>query len=79
MRRTQWSELARKGFNSYWGDFKAEGIVARPAFELKARNGKRLITKIKYKDFGNAGPEEIRDARIMMTIVDGVVVFEQKN
>ncbi len=44
-------EQARHGFNSIWGDFKAEGIVARPATELKSRNGKRIITKIKHRDF----------------------------
>ena len=43
--------LAQGGFKSKWGDFKAEGIVARPAVELQARNGQRIITKIKYKDF----------------------------
>ena len=43
--------IAKDGFNSVWGDFKAEGIVARPAVELKSRNGSRIITKIKYKDF----------------------------
>ena len=42
---------AREGFASRWGDFRAEGIVARPATELKTRAGKRLITKIKCKDF----------------------------
>ncbi len=47
----QMVELAKIGFNSNWGDFLAEGIVARPAVELKARNGNRIITKIKYKDF----------------------------
>ena len=44
-------ELAASGFKSQWGDFGAEGIVAKPSVELKARNGKRIITKIKYKDF----------------------------
>jgi hypothetical protein len=44
-------EMAREGFRSEWGDFLAEGIVARPAIELKARNGSRIITKIKHKDF----------------------------
>ena len=44
-------EMARGGFPSQWGDFIAEGIVARPNVELKARNGNRIITKIKYKDF----------------------------
>lgn len=44
-------ELTRKGFTSTWGDFMAEGIVARPAVELCTRGGKRVITKLKYKDF----------------------------
>ncbi len=39
------------GFNSIWGDFMAEGIVARPKVELMARNGKRVIAKMKHKDF----------------------------
>lgn len=44
-------ELTKNGFDSEWGNFIAEGIVARPAVELKARNGQRIITKIKHKDF----------------------------
>ena len=44
-------ELARQGFKSRWGDFIAEGIVARPSVELRSRNGSRLITKIKHSDF----------------------------
>jgi len=44
-------ELEKTGFKSRWGDFMAEGIVAKPAVELKSRNGERVITKIKYKDF----------------------------
>ncbi|MCP3966674.1 MAG: hypothetical protein GY718_10040 [Lentisphaerae bacterium] len=44
-------EVVREGFKSTWGDFIAEGIVARPALELKSRNGSRIITKLKYKDF----------------------------
>lgn len=44
-------EMAKSGFKSRWGDFTAEGIVAKPAVELKSRNGERIITKIKYKDF----------------------------
>lgn len=42
---------AQAGFNSTWGAFVAEGIVARPGVELKTRNGHRIITKIKHKDF----------------------------
>lgn len=44
-------EMARTGFNSTWGPFISEGIVARPAVELKTRNGHRIITKIKHRDF----------------------------
>jgi len=44
-------EIVKTGFNSVWGDFQAEGIVARPEVELTARNGNRIITKLKYKDF----------------------------
>jgi hypothetical protein len=43
--------FAREGFNSAWGNFLAEGIVARPAIQLFNRSGDRIITKIKYKDF----------------------------
>lgn len=44
-------ETVRKGFKSQWGDFTAEGIVARPATELFTRSGERIITKIKHRDF----------------------------
>ncbi|UOF78242.1 RNA ligase [Caudoviricetes sp.] len=44
-------EMAREGFDSLWGPFTAEGIVARPEVELITRRGERVITKIKHKDF----------------------------
>lgn len=44
-------KYTRHGFQSSWGQFVAEGIVARPRVELKKRNGQRIITKIKHKDF----------------------------
>ena len=44
-------EMTKKGFKSQWGDFTAEGIVARPRTELLTRKGERIITKVKYKDF----------------------------
>jgi len=44
-------ERVKGGFNSTWGDFQAEGIVARPTVELQTRAGNRIITKIKCKDF----------------------------
>ena len=44
-------QKARDGFNSVWGNFIAEGIIARPTTELKTRSGNRIITKIKHRDF----------------------------
>jgi ATP-dependent RNA circularization protein (DNA/RNA ligase family) len=44
-------DMVQKGFNSQWGNFIAEGLVLRPATELKTRSGHRVITKIKYRDF----------------------------
>jgi len=44
-------KLVKEGFNSAFGDFIAEGVIARSKIELKARNGERIITKLKYKDF----------------------------
>lgn len=43
-------DMTQKGFNSQWGTFIAEGIVARPAVELLTRRRERIITKVKYKD-----------------------------
>lgn len=42
---------AKSGIVSTWGEFQAEGIVARPKTELNTRNGHRIITKIKCRDF----------------------------
>lgn len=36
---------------STFGDFLAEGMVLRPATELKSRSGHRIITKLKHRDF----------------------------
>jgi len=44
-------EKCEQGFKSQWGDFIAEGIVARPKTELFTRSGYRIITKVKHKDF----------------------------
>ena len=44
-------EKTRKGFESQWGEFTAEGIVAKPKVELKTRKDERIITKIKFRDF----------------------------
>lgn len=40
-----------KGLDSKWGNFEAEGIVARPITPLFDRKGERIITKIKAVDF----------------------------
>ncbi len=48
-------DIVKNGLVSKWGDFLAEGIVARPKIELRARNGKRIITKVKYRDFKDEG------------------------
>lgn len=42
---------AKRGIRSTWGDFEAEGIVARPKTELNTRSGDRLVAKIKCRDF----------------------------
>lgn len=44
-------EKVKGGFKSQWGDFEAEGIVAKPKIELQNRAGHRVITKLKQKDF----------------------------
>lgn len=44
-------DLVKNNFKSHWGDFDAEGIVARPTVELFTRRGDRIIAKIKAKDF----------------------------
>lgn len=46
-------EMAKAGIASTWGDFQAEGIVARPKTEMRARDGQRLIAKIKCRDFAS--------------------------
>lgn len=43
--------FVKKGSKSTFGDFIAEGLVIRPKYELKDRMDRRIITKIKYKDF----------------------------
>jgi ATP-dependent RNA circularization protein (DNA/RNA ligase family) len=44
-------EFVRGGFASRIGTAQAEGIVMRPAVELRTRRGDRVITKLKHKDF----------------------------
>ncbi|MGI8807028.1 MAG: RNA ligase family protein [Acidimicrobiales bacterium] len=47
-------EMVKQGLRSTWGDFEAEGLVARPVVELQTRRGQRIITKIKSRDFPKA-------------------------
>lgn len=44
-------ELVKEGFKSGFGTAEAEGLVLRPTCELLDRSGKRIITKIKVRDF----------------------------
>ena len=44
-------ETVRKGFRSMWGDFLAEGLVLTPEVALLDRMGRRIITKVKTRDF----------------------------
>ena len=48
-------EQTRQGFQSHIGLQTAEGLVMRPAVELRTRMGDRIITKIKHKDFQCGG------------------------
>lgn len=43
--------LVKGGLKSAWGDFPAEGLVAKPVVDLFNRKGERIITKIKAEDF----------------------------
>lgn len=43
--------LVQKGFMSAIGQAPAEGLICRPRVDLLDRSGKRIITKIKTKDF----------------------------
>ena len=45
------TNMVKRGLQSFWGGFYAEGLVARPVIELKDRAGRRIITKLKHKDF----------------------------
>lgn len=45
-------ERTKAGITSTWGEFQAEGMVGRPlGTELFARNGERIIVKMKTRDF----------------------------
>lgn len=43
--------VGRDFLDSWFGEFEAEGIVARPAVELRNQRGQRVIWKLKGSDF----------------------------
>lgn len=49
-------EKTKAGFRSTIGNCIAEGIVMRPATELFDCGGRRIIAKIKHRDFATRGP-----------------------
>lgn len=52
-RGTLWSaiDLIKKGVQSTFGNFPAEGLVLKPMVRLMQANGDPIITKIKHEDF----------------------------
>ena len=44
-------EMVKSGLSSSWGDFQAEGIVARPSVQMWNRRGERIIAKLKTSDY----------------------------
>ncbi|MCP4900891.1 MAG: hypothetical protein GY906_28320 [bacterium] len=46
--------LVRNGLKSKYGDFFAEGLVARPAMPLLDRRGHRILVKVKHKELYEA-------------------------
>lgn len=46
-------EKVCRGLQSCYGDFFAEGVIARPVVELQNRRGERIIAKIKHRDLAD--------------------------
>ena len=44
-------DVVEGGLTSTFGNFEAEGLVLKPEVELFNRQGHRIITKLKGKDF----------------------------
>lgn len=51
--------IKSRRLKSEWGDFLVEGMVLKPKVELKTRNGNRVITKIKHKDYKEEESEQL--------------------
>lgn len=47
--------LVTGGLTSHWGEFRAEGLVGRPPLGITARDGDRLLVKVKAEDFSLSG------------------------
>jgi hypothetical protein len=54
------TEMVRTGFKSRLGTADAEGLVGRPAETLYDKRGRRIIIKIKTKDFEKPEVENVR-------------------
>lgn len=44
-------QMIKKNIKSLYTDKEVEGIIAIPIGDFRSRNGQRIITKIKHKDF----------------------------
>lgn len=44
-------DMVKSGFKSCIGNAEAEGLVLVPALDIKSRNGDRIITKVKARDY----------------------------
>ncbi len=45
------NHIRKHQWKSHWGDFLVEGFILRPNVDLYTRQGDRIISKIKHKDF----------------------------
>lgn len=54
--------MAKAGIYSSWGDFQAEGLVARAKTELTTHDGQRIITKNQCRDFAENKPSPRRSS-----------------
>jgi len=60
--------LCRAGFDSSWGPFPAEGVVCTPVVSLFARDRKRVITKLKTKDYAEPLAEVVNIKTVAATM-----------
>ena len=70
-------KLVVNGIKSFWGDFEAEGIIAKTNIGLLNRAGHRIIAKIKGVDYGVdlefSNQVKNRNLSDDYTIVEGVL------